>query len=63
MNRIYQGKVTNVELANPDKKTPKEKRWLPFDPDPKLAREKWQAALWQHHELFQDAVSPQIVRS
>lgn len=57
MNRIYQGKVTNVELANPDTKAPKEKKCLPFDPDPKIAREKWQKALWEHHELFQDAVN------
>lgn len=61
MNRIYQGKVTNVELANPDKKAPKEKKWLPFDPNPKTAREKWQKALWQHHELFQDAVNCYLV--
>ncbi len=57
MNRIYQGKVTNVELANPDGKTAKEKKWLPFDPDPKTAREKWQKTLLEHHELFQDAVN------
>jgi hypothetical protein len=57
MNRIYQGKVTNVELANPDKHAPADKRWLPFADDPKQAKTKWQAALWQHHQLFQDAVN------
>ncbi|MCM8775723.1 MAG: hypothetical protein NC930_05175 [Candidatus Omnitrophica bacterium] len=46
MNRIYQGRVTNVELAHPDQKAAKVKKWLPFDPDPKAAREKWQKALW-----------------
>lgn len=50
MNRIYQGKVTAVEIL--DGKEPK-----PFDSDPKQAKEKWQAALWQHHQLFQDAVN------
>lgn len=56
MNRIYQGKVTNVEIANPDQHAPPDKRWLPFAGDPKQAKAKWQAALWQHHQLFQDAV-------
>lgn len=57
MNRIYQGRVTNVEIANPDKQTPPDHRWLPFDADPKQAKAKWQTALWQHHQLFQDAVN------
>ncbi len=34
MNRIHQGKVTNVETANPDQHAPPDQRWLPFDPDP-----------------------------
>ncbi len=64
MNRIYQGKVTNVEIYVPANK---EKPWQPFDPDPKQAKAKWQSALlvrskpgedgWQHHQLFQDAVN------
>lgn len=53
MNRIYQGRVCNVEILTSDKESP----WQPFDPDPKKARTKWQDALWQHHELFQDAVN------
>lgn len=61
MNRIYQGRVGNVEIANPDKHAPPDQRWLPFDPDPKKAKVKWQAALWQHHELFQDAVNYYLV--
>ncbi|MBI2925090.1 MAG: hypothetical protein HYY24_05225 [Verrucomicrobia bacterium] len=45
MNRIYQGKVTNVEIANPDPHAPPDERWLPFADDPKQAKAKWQAAL------------------
>jgi hypothetical protein len=52
MNRIYQGKVTNVEILKGKDGKPE-----PFDADPKLARQKWQDALWQHHQLFQDAVN------
>lgn len=48
MNRIYQGRVTKVEL--PDGKDEKgHQKWKPLDD--------WQAALWRHHELFQDAVN------
>jgi hypothetical protein len=73
MNRIYQGKVTNVEIANPDQHAPRilsasngertevrcrnQNLWLPFAADPKQAKAKWQSALWQHHELFQNAVN------
>jgi hypothetical protein len=42
MNRIYQGKVTAVEI--PDGK---DKQGKPLDID----------VLWRHHELFQDAVN------
>ena len=53
MNRIYQGRVSKVEIPNPgDKENP----WQPLDPDPKVARTKWQALLWRHHEMFQDDV-------
>jgi hypothetical protein len=46
MNRIYQGKVTNFEIPKPgDKENP----WQPLHD--------WQSALWQHHELFHDAVN------
>ncbi|HET7626236.1 MAG TPA: hypothetical protein VFM25_13315 [Verrucomicrobiae bacterium] len=109
MNRIYQGRVSHVEIlsfsasdgetrtvwetargvrrsrnpagqasgnervnvAQPDEgrlgKTMQRERkkgevsklnsWQPLDPDPKIARDKWQALLWHHHELFQDAVN------
>ena len=46
MNRIYQGRVSSVETPNPgDEETP----WRPLD--------NWESRLWQHHELFQDAVN------
>ncbi len=44
MNRIYQGRVTRVEILNGKKGEPQ-----PLDD--------WQEKLWQHHELFQDAVN------
>jgi hypothetical protein len=48
MNRIYQGKVTAVEI--PDGKDEQDKpKWKKLDD--------WQPLLWQHHELFQDAVN------
>ena len=52
MNRIYQGRVSKVEIPG-DKENP----WRPLDSDPKKAREKWQALLWQHHQMFQDDVN------
>jgi hypothetical protein len=46
MNRIYQGRVSKVEIPKPgDKDNP----WQPLP--------NWQDILWQHHELFQDAVN------
>jgi hypothetical protein len=49
MNRIYQGRVTRVEVPNPDPTTAKDKPWIPL--------EGWDTRLWYHHELFQDAVN------
>lgn len=57
MNRIYQGKVTNVQKLKNGAKGNKPEDWENFDPDPKQAKAKWQAALWPHHQLFQDAVN------
>ena len=46
MNRIYQGRVSKVEIPKPgDKENP----WQPLP--------NWQDAVWRHHELFQDAVN------
>ncbi len=44
MNRIYQGRVTKVEIFNGRNAEPQ-----PLD--------NWEKRLWQHHELFQDAVN------
>ena len=49
MNRIYQGRVSSVQIPKPGVKN----EWEPLD--------NWQDALWQHHELFQDAVNYYIV--
>ena len=62
MNRIYQGRVTRVEILQPGKKGTKPEDWQPFVPgDSKEARaadrHAWQSAVWHHHELFQDAVN------
>ena len=48
MNRIYQGRVSKVEIPG-DKENP----WQPLS--------NWQDLLWQHHQLFQDAVNYYIV--
>jgi hypothetical protein len=44
MNRIYQGRVTKVEIFNGKNAEPQ-----PLD--------NWEEKIWQHHELFQDAVN------
>jgi hypothetical protein len=46
MNRIYQGRVTKVEILNGKS----------ADAQPQELSN-WQTALWQHHELFQGAVN------
>lgn len=56
MNRIYQGKVTAVEL--PDGKDESgNPKWKPLDSNPKNNREKWQDLLWNYHEMFQGNVN------
>ncbi len=59
MNRIYQGRVTRVQIPAPAKteetngrkkeKGPKKTEWIDLP--------EGEAALWRHHELFQDAVN------
>jgi len=44
MNRIYQGRVSKVEILG-DEENP----WQPLP--------NWQDILWRHHELFQNAVN------
>jgi len=52
MNRIYQGRVCKIEM--PDGKDEQgNPRWKPLND--------WEKVLWQHHELFQDAVNYYIV--
>jgi hypothetical protein len=72
MNRIYQGRVSNVEIPNIlsasngeriKREVSKSNPQQPLDPDPKIARDKWQALLWQHHELFWIAVNLFLCRS
>lgn len=52
MNRIYQGKVTAVQVADGKDELGKIK-WKACDG--------WQPLLWRHHELFHDAVNYYIV--
>ncbi|MBE7495488.1 MAG: hypothetical protein HS117_11110 [Verrucomicrobiaceae bacterium] len=59
MNRIYQGRVTKVQVpapasANDEDGRKKEKKgekndWIDLP--------EGEAVLWRHHELFQDAVN------
>jgi hypothetical protein len=49
MNRIYQGRVSNVQKLRPGAKGTKPDDWEDLSG--------WQDALWQHHQLFQDAVN------
>ena len=49
MTRIYQGRATKVETLKPGANGKSDEDWEP------LAN--WEEALWQHHELFQDAVN------
>lgn len=48
MNRIYQGKVTAVEILDGTDELG-QPTWRKLND--------WQAALWQHHQSFQDAVN------
>lgn len=61
MNRIYQGKVANVLKLKPGANGDRTEDWEDFELDPKQAQANWQAALWQHHALFQDAVNYYLV--
>ena len=49
MNRIYQGRVAKVEVLKPGTKGKSSDDWKPLDA--------WADALWEHHQLFQDAVN------
>lgn len=53
MNRIYQGRVTRVEVPSLGAKGQSPKDWEKLP--------KGEEALWRHHELFQDAVNYYIL--
>lgn len=63
MNRIYQGRVTKVQVQAPAKSAEPDGR----KGTPKTQKAEWidltegESALWRHHELFQDAVNYYIV--
>ena len=61
MNRIYQGRVSKVHILDPEKNSKSPDRWKVLSPDPKEAMRLGEEMLWQHHELFQDAVNYYIV--
>lgn len=50
MNRIYQGRVSKVEVYD---SSTKKGDWKPIT--------KWEDALWEHHQLFQDAVNYYLI--
>jgi hypothetical protein len=60
MNRIYQGKASNVQIQKlPSSEGPgvgKAKKGKKPEPE-WVDLPDWQSALWQHHTLFQDAVN------
>src|SRR5579885_2015973 len=51
MNRIYQGRVSAVEIADGHG------GFKSLADDPKAARKLGEQMLWEHHALFQDAVN------
>ena len=59
MNRIYQGRVTKVQVPAPANAEAKDGR----KKEKKAEKPEWtdlpegEAVLWRHHELFQDAVN------
>lgn len=75
MNRIYQGRVTNVQTLKPGANSlspSTEERAEGLESKPAATRktktpddwqllEQWEDKLWQHHQLFQDAVNYYIV--
>jgi len=52
MNRIYQGKITVIEVLEGQNKSDNA-NWKKL--------EGWQTAIWDHHEIFQDAINYYIL--
>lgn len=61
MNRIYQGRVNKVQILKEGAKGKSPEDWQDLDNDPKEARRLDEELLWNHHQLFQDAVNYYIV--
>jgi IS605 OrfB family transposase len=55
MNRIYQGRVSKMQIENHEEASRKDLPWL------QLAKEEGDAALWDHHCIFQDAVNYYLI--
>jgi hypothetical protein len=56
MNRIYQGRVSKVEIQNIlSASTGERNKREVSNQNPRQPLPNWQDILWQHHELFQDA--------
>ena len=56
MNRIYQGRVSTVEILKPGTRG-RTAEYEPLSADAKEARAAGENLLWEHHRLFQDAVN------
>ena len=56
MNRIYQGRVNKVQILDLEKTAKSPDRWKDLPGTPKEARRLGEELLWNHHQLFQDAV-------
>lgn len=62
MNRIYQGRDNKVQILKPAVTKPKSPEdWQELDSNPNEARRLGEELLWNHHQLFQDAVNYYIV--
>jgi len=62
MNRIYQGRVSKVEIPTIlSASTGERNKGEVSNPNPWQPLPNWQDILWQHHQLFQDAVNYYIV--
>jgi hypothetical protein len=61
MNRIYQGRVSSVQFPVGGKKKIQTTEWEELHNDPKEAKKRGEQILWEHHEIFQDAINYYIV--
>lgn len=61
MNRIYQGRVSSVQIPSGGKNKAQTTEWEELHLDPKEAKKIGERILSEHHEIFQDAVNYFIV--